>query len=69
MVFHLLTLCRGRLPLSAVLSQVASRLGRDVDEIREECLVTVRSLILQGFLWPADVPLEPAGIGQAGERP
>ena len=71
MVFNLLTLCRGRLPLSAVLAQVASRLGRDVEEIREEGLGAVRSLALQGFLWPADAPLWPAGIdrpGSAGER-
>ncbi len=58
-VFHLLTLCRGHLPLSAVLSQVASRLGRDVDEVRVEGLDVVRSLILQGFL-------QPAGRGRSG---
>jgi SAM-dependent methyltransferase len=64
MVFHLLTLCRGRLPLSAVLSQVAARLGQDVEAIRQECLESARSLILQGFLWPADLPLGPPGNGE-----
>ena len=54
LVFHLLTLCRGRLPLSAVLAQVASRLGQDEETIRAECLAAVRSLALQGFLRPAD---------------
>ncbi len=66
-VFHLLTLCRDRLPLSEVLSQVASRLGRPVDDIREECLDAVRSLILQGFLSTADALRRPAGIDRAGE--
>ena len=55
LVLHLLTLCRGHLPLSAVLAQVASRLGQDEETIREECLDTaVRTLVLQGFLGPAE---------------
>jgi SAM-dependent methyltransferase len=62
MVFHLLTLCRGQLSLSAVLSHVASRLGQDEEAIRNECLGAARSLVLQGFLWPAEVPLEPAAF-------
>jgi SAM-dependent methyltransferase len=62
-VFHLLTLCRGSLPLSAVLPQVAARLGRNVEEIREECLEAARSLIFQGFLLPAEIPRVPAGNG------
>ena len=66
-VFHLLTLCRGDLPVSGVLQQTAARLGRDVDEIRGECLDTVRSLTIQGFLWPADWPLEPWYEGKQGE--
>jgi hypothetical protein len=65
MVFHLLTLCRGQLPLSAVLAQVSARLGQDEEAIRHECLTAARSLVLQGFLWPADLPLGPVGI----ERP
>jgi hypothetical protein len=52
--FHLLTLCRGHLPLSAVLSQVACRLGQDEKAIRAECLDAVRSLVVQGFLQPAN---------------
>lgn len=67
-VFHLLTLCRGHLPLAAVIAQVASRLGRDVDEVREECLTIVRSLIVQGFLCPADVFPEPGKIAPASKR-
>jgi SAM-dependent methyltransferase len=62
-VFHLLTLCRGSLPLSAVLPQVAARLGRNVEEIREECLEAARSLIFQGFLLPAEIPRGLAGNG------
>ncbi len=54
LVFHLLTLCRGHLPLSAVLSQVASRLGQDEEAIRAECLDAVRSLAVQGFLQAAN---------------
>jgi SAM-dependent methyltransferase len=54
LVFHLLTLCRGHLPLSAVLAQVASRLGQDEKAIRAECLDAVRSLVVQGFLQPAN---------------
>jgi hypothetical protein len=54
LVFHLLTLCRGHLPLSAVLSQVACRLGQDEKAIRAECLDAVRSLVVQGFLQPAN---------------
>jgi SAM-dependent methyltransferase len=68
LVFHLLTLCRGQLALSAVLSQVASRLGQGEDAIRSDCLNSARSLIVQGFLRPADIPLEPAGIEQP-EKP
>jgi methylase of polypeptide subunit release factors len=66
-VFHLLTLCRGELPVSGVLEQAAARLGRDLDEIRRECLDTLRSLTIQGFLWPADSPLEPWSQGNSGE--
>jgi methylase of polypeptide subunit release factors len=62
-VFHLLTLCRGHLAVSGVLAQVAARLGRDADEFRREGLDTVRSLAFQGFLWPADQPLEPWSPG------
>jgi hypothetical protein len=68
-IFHLLTLCRGRVPVSAVVSQVAARLGTDEDAIRDECLNAVRSLALQGFLWPVELPLEPAGLGGTGARP
>jgi SAM-dependent methyltransferase len=53
-VFHLLTLCRGLVPLAGVVELAAVRLGREVEEIWRECLETVRSLVLQGFLWPAD---------------
>ena len=66
-VFHFLTLCRGDLPVSGVLEQTAARLGQDADEIRRECLDTVRSLTIQGFLWPADWPLEPWREGNPGE--
>jgi SAM-dependent methyltransferase len=59
LVFHLLTFCRGRLPLSAVLSQVASRVGQDEETIRVECLSAVRSLILEGFLRPASSAVAP----------
>lgn len=54
--FHLLTLCRGVLPLSAVLEQTAARSGKALDEIAPGSLELVRSLIDQGFLWPADAP-------------
>jgi hypothetical protein len=66
-VFHLLTLCRGNLPVSGVLVEVATRLGRNLDEIRRDCLDTVRSLTLQGFLWPADRPFEPWAPADPGE--
>jgi hypothetical protein len=66
LVFHLLTLCRGHLPLSAVLSQVASRLGQNEETIREECLDAVRSLALQGFLRPADPALGSVQIDRPG---
>ena len=66
-VFHLMTLCRGDLPVSGVLEQTAARLGRDVDEIGRECLDTVRRLTIQGFLWPADWPLDPWYEGKQGE--
>jgi methylase of polypeptide subunit release factors len=52
--FHLLTLCRGRQPLSAVLAQVAARTGQNPDELLPASLDLVRSLISQGFLWPVD---------------
>jgi hypothetical protein len=64
-IFHLLTLCRGRVPLAAVVPQVAARVGQDEDAIRNECLGAIRSLALQGFLWPADVPLGPRGFDQS----
>ena len=54
LVFHLLTLCRGQMPLSDVLAQVAARLGRDAGEIRQEFLDAVRTLTVQGFLWPSE---------------
>jgi methylase of polypeptide subunit release factors len=66
-VFHLLTLCRGQLPLSGVLAQVAARLGREEPGIRPECLDIVRSLTSQGFLWPAEWPLDPCSPGESGE--
>ncbi|WP_165219891.1 methyltransferase [Aquisphaera insulae] len=60
-VFILLTLCRGTLPLSQVLSQVAAKAGRDLESIVPEMLVTVHRLISQGFLLPAEeVSNEPA---------
>jgi hypothetical protein len=65
LVFHLLTLCRGQLPLSAVLSQVAARLGQDVEAIRGEGLDAVRSLVVQGFLRPADPSVLDAGGSRA----
>jgi SAM-dependent methyltransferase len=52
--FHLLTLCRGRQPLSAVLAQVAARVGKNLDEILPASLDLVRSLVKQGFLWTVD---------------
>ena len=54
--FHLLTLCRGHQPLSAVLAQVAARTGKSLDEILPASLDLVQSLINQGFLWPVDQP-------------
>ena len=53
-MFHVLTLCRGKQPLSAVLAQAAARTGQGLDQIAPGCLATVRSLIDQGFLWPVD---------------
>jgi SAM-dependent methyltransferase len=58
--FHLLTLCRGHQPLSAVLAQVAARTKQNLEEIWPGCRDRVRSLIDQGFLWP----VEEAGSGQ-----
>jgi len=52
--FHLLTLCRGHQPLSAVLAQVAARTGQNLEEVLPASLDLVRSLISQGFLWPVD---------------
>ena len=69
MVFHLLTLCRGRQPLSAVLPQVAARLGADPDDIMPIGLEAVRSLVEQGFLWPAGMSLVPTLSGQAAPEP
>ncbi|MGP0066099.1 MAG: methyltransferase [Isosphaeraceae bacterium] len=66
LVFHLLTLCRGRQPLSAVLEQVAARLGEDPSAIAPAALEAARSLVEQGFLWPADLPIEPTAPGRAG---
>jgi SAM-dependent methyltransferase len=60
-VFHLLTLCRGHQPLSALLPQVAARLGQDPEAILPIGLEAVRSLVEQGFLWPADVALNSSG--------
>jgi predicted RNA methylase len=68
-IFHLLTLCRGRLPVGAVLAQVAARLGQDEAAIRNECLAAVRDLALQGFLWPADVPFGPAAFDEPEVSP
>jgi hypothetical protein len=65
-VFHLLTLCRGREPLSQVLGQVAARLGRDPAEVVPAGLRAARSLVEQGFLWPIDLPIEPTGRGDPG---
>jgi hypothetical protein len=53
-MFHVLTLCRGRQPLSAILAQAAARTGQSLDAILPGCLGSVRSLIDQGFLWPAE---------------
>jgi methylase of polypeptide subunit release factors len=64
-VFHLLTLCRGHLPLSDVLAQAAARVGTDVETIREECLDAVRTLVLQGFLRPVDPALGPVDASGA----
>ncbi len=68
MVFHLLSLCRGQQPLSAVLPQVASRLGQDLEAILPIGLEAVRSLVEQGFLWPAGMPLEPPAPGQSAAK-
>jgi SAM-dependent methyltransferase len=65
-VFHVLTLCRGQFPVAAVLEQVAARVGRDAHEFRGEFLEVVRSLAAQGFLWPADSPLDPWPPGEPG---
>jgi SAM-dependent methyltransferase len=67
-VFHLLTLCRGREPLSEVLSQVAARVGRDPQAFLPDGLRTARNLVEQGFLWPIDVPLDPAVSARPGTR-
>ena len=61
-VFHLLTLCRGREPLSEILPQVAARVGRDPEEVLPAGLRAARELVEQGFLWPVDLPLEPPGL-------
>ncbi|QEH32575.1 Release factor glutamine methyltransferase [Aquisphaera giovannonii] len=53
-VFLLLTLCRGEMPLSQVLPQVAARSGRDLEALAPEMLETIHRLIAQGFLLPAD---------------
>src|SRR5271157_3764357 len=53
-LFHVLTLCRGQQPLSAVLAQAVARTGQSLNQISTGCLATVRSLIEQGFLWPVD---------------
>src|SRR5271157_4177768 len=53
-MFHVLTLCRGQQPLSAVLAQAVARTGQSLNQISTGCLATVRSLIEQGFLWPVD---------------
>ena len=52
-MFHVLTLCRGQQPLSAILVQAAARSGKGLDQIVPGD-ATVRSLIDQGFLWPVD---------------
>jgi hypothetical protein len=69
MVFHLLTLCRGDQPLSAILPQLASRLGASPESILPVGLEAVRSLVEQGFLWPAGMSLEPALPGPPLGRP
>jgi methylase of polypeptide subunit release factors len=61
-VFHLLTLCRGREPLSEILPQVAARVGGDPEEVMPAGLRAARELVEQGFLWPVDLPLEPPGL-------
>jgi predicted RNA methylase len=65
LIFHLLTLCRGDQPLSAVLAQVAARLGQDAASILPAALESVRDLVSQGFLWPADGP---PGAFERGQR-
>jgi hypothetical protein len=64
--FHLLTLCRGRDPLSAVLAQVAARVGRDPEDFLPTGLQAARNLVEQGFLWPVDRPLEPPALARPG---
>ena len=54
LVFHLLALCQGEHPLATVLAQVAGRLGQEPDAIGPAGLAAARSLVEQGFLWPAD---------------
>jgi hypothetical protein len=67
-VFHLLTLCRGREPLSEVLTQVAARVGRNPEEVLPAGLRAAHDLVEQGFLWPADLPLEPTGLARPADR-
>jgi methylase of polypeptide subunit release factors len=44
--------CRGERPLRDLLSEVASTMGRSLEQIEAEGLAVVRRLIEQGFLWP-----------------
>ena len=53
-VFHILTLCRGQQPLSAVLPRVAALTGQDLDERLPAWLDAVKGLVQQGFLLPAE---------------
>ena len=55
-VFHMLTLCRGQQPLSAVLPRVAALTGQDLDERLPAWLDAVKGLVQQGFLLPAEQP-------------
>jgi predicted RNA methylase len=53
LLFHLLTLCRGHAPLSAVLREVAVRLGQPEETVAADGLEAARALVAQGFLQPA----------------
>lgn len=68
LVFHLLTLCRGREPLGDVLAQVAARVGQEPESILRPGLDVARELVEQGFLWPIDQPLALPGLAGPGAR-